>query len=129
MMKLRTKMFTSDTSKFRLLMSKALSVYVFAVKERLTAETLSSLNLEEQFSVAQVRDCMMIWLGSFESNTTQDGYEIVCVQEASFRLLKALRPHIAQVDFPSDAVRGYKLTQSILALRGAAFQPFRGRKA
>jgi hypothetical protein len=53
-MKLRAKMFTLDTSKFLLVMKKGSKVHVFAVKERLslTAETLSCLSLEEQYSGA-----------------------------------------------------------------------------
>jgi hypothetical protein len=38
-MTLRAKMFTTDTSKFHLLINKGSSVHGFAVKERLTAET------------------------------------------------------------------------------------------
>jgi hypothetical protein len=79
MMKLRAKMFESDTSKVHLLMKKASSVHVLAVKERLPAETLAGLSSEEQFSDAQVRDYMMIWIVSFGTNTTQGGYETLCV--------------------------------------------------
>jgi hypothetical protein len=44
MMKLRAKMFQSDTSKFHLLMNKGSSVRVFDVKERLATETLAVLS-------------------------------------------------------------------------------------
>jgi hypothetical protein len=119
MMKLRAKMFKSDTSKFHLLMNKGSSVHVFAVKERLNTETLAGFSSEEQFSDARVEDYMMIWLDSFGTNTTQGGYETLCVQEASLRRLKTLRPHIDIIDFCSDAGSGYKSTQTILGLRRA----------
>jgi hypothetical protein len=119
MMKLRAKMFQSDTSKFHLLMNKGSSVHVFAVKERLTEETLADLRSFDRFSDAQVRDYMMVWIDSFGSNTTQGGFETLCAQEAALRQLKALRAHIQEVDFCSDAGSGYKSTQTILGLRDA----------
>jgi hypothetical protein len=100
--------------------NKGSSVHVIAVKERLTAETLAALSSEEQFSDAEVRDYMMIWIDSFGTNTTQGGYETLCVIESPPRELHKLRPHIADpIDFCSDAGSRYKSTQTILGIRYA----------
>jgi hypothetical protein len=74
MMKLRAKMFKSDSSTFHLLMNKGLSVHVFTVKERLhkgsmalawrnTSATLKSET--PRSNTTQVRGYMAIWLDSF----------------------------------------------------------------
>jgi hypothetical protein len=82
---------------------------VFAVKERLSAETLADLRPFDRFRDAEVRDYMMVWIDSFGSNTTQGGFETLCAQEAVLRQLKALRAHIQEVNFCSDAGSGVQI--------------------
>ena len=61
----------------------------------------------------------MIWIDSFGSNTTQGGYETLCVEETSLRELKKLCPWVDEIDFVSDAGSGYKSSQTLLGLRNA----------
>jgi hypothetical protein len=50
---------------------------------------------------------MLIWIDSFVLNQI-GGNEPLWVQETSLRRLRALHPHIEQVNFGSDAGSGYR---------------------
>ena len=54
------------------------------------------------------------------SNTTQGGYEALCVMEASLRELKRDNPTLEKLDaLIGDAGSGYKSNQSIIGMRYA----------
>jgi hypothetical protein len=67
-------------------------------------------------SMAQVGDYVMIWIDSFGTNTTQGGYETLCVEESSLRKLKDLCPWVEEIGFVSHAGCGYKSSQTLLGL-------------
>jgi hypothetical protein len=45
-----------------------------------------------------IGDYVMLWIDSFGSNTTQGGYETLCVEESSLRKLKQLCPWADKID-------------------------------
>jgi hypothetical protein len=59
--------------------------------------------------MVQVGDYVMIWIDSFGANTTQGGYETLCVEE--------LCPCVEEIDFLSDEGSGYKSSHTLLGLR------------
>jgi hypothetical protein len=67
--------------------------------------------------MVQVGDYVMIWIDSFGTNTTQGGYETLCVEESCLRKLKEICPWVEEIDFMSDAGSGYKSSQTLLGLR------------
>ena len=122
MMKLRAKQWKADTSVFHLMMNKGTSVHVFCFKGRIDGERLKELkpNDDASTSMVQVGDYVMIWIDSFGSNTTQGGYETLCVEETSLRKLRKLKelcPWVEEIDFVPDAGSGYKSSQTLLGLR------------
>ena len=111
MMKLRAKIWQTNSSNFHVLMNKGCSVHVFCMKEKLTDENMAkSVGLE-------VGDNRIAWIDSFGSNTAQGGYETLCVIEASVKKGKELNPFLNDLYFMSDAVSGYKTGQSIAGVR------------
>jgi hypothetical protein len=118
MMKIRPKQWQADCSVFHLMMSKGQSVSVFCYKGRIDAQRLEQLRRAGAITV-DMGDYILIWIDSFGSNTTQGGYETLCVEEASLRKLKLLCPWVTMVDFASDAGSGYTSTQTLLGLRNA----------
>jgi hypothetical protein len=118
MMKLRAKQYKADTSIFHLMMSKGCSVHVFCFEGRIDAERLEEMRSNDACtSMVQVGDYVMIWIYSFGTNTTQGGYETLCVEESCLRKLKELCPWVEEIDFMSDAGSGYKSSQTLLGLR------------
>jgi hypothetical protein len=75
MMKLRAKQYKADTSIFHLMMSKGYSVHVFCFKGRIDDEWLEEMRSNDACtSIVQVGDYVMIWIDTFGTNTTQDGW-------------------------------------------------------
>ena len=119
-MKLRAKSWEADTSTFHLMMNKGTSVHVFCFKGRIDDERLQQLTASNAaVSSVQIGDYIMIWIDSFGSNTTQGGYETLCVEETSLQELKKLCPWVDKIDFVLDAGSGYKSSQTLLGLQNA----------
>jgi len=117
MMKLRAKQWLSDSSCFHMLMNKGCSVHVFCIKRRMMT-IVDNIALETGLEVG---DYQIVWIDSFGSNTTQGGYETLCVIDVSLKKAKEIFSEIDNVTLFSDAGSGYKTTQSILGLRNSKF--------
>ncbi len=119
MMKLRAKQYNADTSIFHLMMSKGCSVHVFCFKGRIDDERLGEMRSNDAFtSMVQVSDYVLIWIDTFGTDTTQGGYETLCVEDSCLRKLKEICPWVEdEIDFMSDAGSGYKSSQTLLGLR------------
>jgi hypothetical protein len=59
----------------------------FCFGGRIDTDRLEQLRRAGAITV-NMGDYILIWIDSFGSNTTQDGYETLCVEEASLRKLK-----------------------------------------
>jgi hypothetical protein len=93
-------------------------VHVFCFKGRINDERLEEMRSNDACtSMVQVGDYVMIWIDSFGTNTTQGGFETLCVEESSLRKLKELCSWVGEINFVSDAGSGYKSSQALLGLR------------
>jgi hypothetical protein len=119
MMKQRAKQYKADTSIYHLMMSKGCSVHVFCFKGRIDDERLGEMRSNDAFtSMVQVGDYVLIWIDTFGTDTTQGGYETLCVEDSCLRKLKEICPWVEdEIDFMSDAGSGYKSSQTLLGLR------------
>jgi hypothetical protein len=82
------------------MMSKVCSVHVFCFKGRIDDERLEEMRSNDACtSMVQVGDYVMISIDSFGTNTTQGGYETLCVEELSLRKLKYLCPWVEEIDW------------------------------
>ena len=112
-MKLQAKIRLSNSSCFHMLMNNSCSVHVFCIKQRMTTIT-EDIALETGLEVG---DYQMVWIDSLGLNTTQGGYETLCVIDVSMKKVKDIFPKFDNVTLFSDG--GYKTTQSIIGLRNS----------